>query len=175
MAEDRRVTFVRKWSRRSADETDPFDQFFAAWIALVVAAQILRDHAGAYVEDDSDRQRLIDYFSHKESAVLRALHEREDEMRHLARRRGTQYGNPIVDTGNPQLRSMFDRLSKYYTQANPMSDGERVKAVAELLNRVRNNVFHGMKIYDDRDDVNLLKLVNPVLIAVLRHGEPSAV
>jgi hypothetical protein len=41
------------------------------------------------------------------------------------------------------------------------------------LNKVRNNVFHGIKIYDDRDDVRVLKLVNPILREILQACEPD--
>lgn len=80
-----------------------------------------------------------------------------------------------MDTGNANLRELFERLSRHHLNQVPMSDDERVEAVAELLNRVRKNVFHGMKLYDDREDLKLLGLVNPVLLSVLRHSESGAV
>ena len=33
-----------------------------------------------------------------------------------------------------------------------MTDADLILAVAELVNKVRNNVFHGVKVYDDSDD-----------------------
>jgi hypothetical protein len=55
-----------------------------------------------------------------------------------------------------------------------MQDDELVTAVAELLNKIRNNVFHGVKVYDDREDLDLLRNVNPVLLAVLEESEGEA-
>jgi len=52
-----------------------------------------------------------------------------------------------------------------------MDEDDRVRAVAELLNKVRNNVFHGVNVYDDKEDLKLLMLVNPVLLAVLLESE----
>lgn len=47
-------------------------------------------------------------------------------------------------------------------------------AVAELLNEVRNNVSHGIKIYDDREDLDLLRHLNPLLLNVLEASEGEA-
>jgi hypothetical protein len=175
MVADRRLTFVRTWLRRAEGEADPFDRFFAAWVALVVAAQIVRDGIGGSGGDDSDRQRVIDYFREKKQVVIRALEKHQTEMDFLARRRGTRFRNHIVDTGNPQLREMFEWLSRHYTNQSPMGDDERVEAVAELLNRIRNNVFHGMKVYDDKEDTRLLERVNPILIDILRPADEGGV
>lgn len=174
MADDRRISFVRKWLRRARHAQDEFDRFFSAWIALVVAAQRIRDSLGHPAEEDSDRQRVVDYFLANRVQVMRAIERHQAEMSWLARRRGTTYRNPIIDTGNPSLRDLFTRLSRHYTAGEPMQDDEHVRAIAELLNKVRNNVFHGAKVYDDREDLELLRNVNPVLLAVLEESEREA-
>jgi hypothetical protein len=167
MVSDRRVTFIQKWLRRAQEAEDEFDRFFAAWIALVVAAQRVRDWSGRRMEEDSDRQRILDYLLAKKSVILRVIQIHTDQMKALARRRGTRWGDPIVDTGNQNLRALFERLADYCLAGTPMDDDERVRAVGQLLNRVRNNVFHGIKVYDDRRDLELLRLVNPLLLGVL--------
>ncbi len=174
MVHDRRVAFVRKWFQRAIKEDDEFDRFFSAWIALVVAAQRLRDYSGRLPTWDSDRERVVAYFLAKKSRVMSAVKKREQEMMWLARRQGTRYGNPIIDTNNKYLRNLFTKLSRHYTSKEAMPDDEFVKALAELLNRIRNNVFHGAKVYDDKEDLELLKNVNPVLLAVLNECEMEA-
>jgi len=174
MVHDGRVTFVRKWLRRASEAEDEFDRFFSAWVALVVAAQRIRDSLGQLPEEDSDRKRVVDYFLAKKWEVMTAVKKHKPEMMWLARRRGTTYGNPIIDTGNPNLRNSFTKLSRYYTAGQPIPDDEHVKALAELLNKIRNNVFHGVKVYDDKEDLELLRNVNPVLLAVLNESEREA-
>lgn len=174
MVHDRRMTFVRKWLRRAREAEDEFDRFFSAWIALVVAAQCIRDSSGRLPEEDSDRQRVVDYLLAKKPEVMRAVGKHRAEMMWLARRRGTTYANRIIDTGNRKLRDLFARLSDHYTAGRPMGDNEHATAIAELLNKVRNNVFHGGKVYDDRQDLDLLRNVNPVLLAVLEELEREA-
>lgn len=171
MVHDRRVTFVRKWLLRAREAEDEFDRFFSAWIALVVAAQRIRDSFGRPSEEDSDRQRVVDYFLAKKAEVMRAVGRHQEEMTWIAHRRGTTYGNAIIDTGNPDLRDLFAKLSRYYDARQPLQEDEHVKAIAELLNKVRNNVFHGVKVYDDKEDLDLLRKVNPVLLAVLEESE----
>jgi hypothetical protein len=159
MFTDRRVTFIQKWLDRARNTQDPFDCFFSGWIALVVAAQRVRDYSGRSIEEDSDRQRIVDYFRYKKSAIVRVLRSKKAEMRLLASRQGTRYRNPIVDTGNAQLCDLFSRLSRYHLEATPMPEEDRLLAVAELLNRFRNNVFHGIKVYDDGNDISLLEVI----------------
>jgi hypothetical protein len=38
---------------------------------------------------------------------------------------------------------------------------------AEMINHVRNNLFHGAKAPDDEADRDLLEHVNPILLSVL--------
>jgi hypothetical protein len=73
MVDDRRLTFIGKWVTRANGAEDEFDRFFSAWIALVVAAQRVRDQSGRYLEEDSDRQRVVDYFRVKRGAIARVL------------------------------------------------------------------------------------------------------
>ena len=39
MVEDRRLTFTCRWFQRGVEADDPFDRFFAFWLALAVAAE----------------------------------------------------------------------------------------------------------------------------------------
>lgn len=172
MVRDRRLTFIRKWARRAEDARDPFDRFFSIWEGLVVAARRQRTESGTpFRPDDDDRQRVLDYFRLNRGKILVALNENEARMVKLASRRGTHYHDPIVDTGNADLRARFDRLAAHYARGRNLSVDELVRNVAELFIKIRNNVFHGVKMYDDADDIALLELVNPVLLTVLRKCE----
>lgn len=172
MATDRRLIFTKKWFLRAIRTEDPFDRFTSLWIALVAAAQRHRTSIGTPVrENDTDREKMLDYFRANSHQIFQALRENLDSMVKLSRRRGTYYGNPIVDTGSPELRDKFSKITTHYTKNPLLPQEELVEAVAELLNKIRNNLFHGVKVYDDREDAALLELVNPVLIAILRNCE----
>jgi hypothetical protein len=129
------------------------------------------------VQDDTDRKKVRDYFAQKRNqrqilTVLAANHER---VLRLAQRRGTSYEDPIVDAGRSRdLRKKFKKLAMHYTRGSFLSEEEVVENMAEVLNKVRNKVFHGVKVYDDRDDIELLELVNPLLLEILRSCENLA-
>ena len=162
-----RDTFIRKWWTRGHQESDPFDRFFYCWIAAVVAA----NRYPMWGDSDTDRERFLSYLREHEPEVLDVLRTQSDLMTKLARRRGTRHGNPIVDTGSAELRAMFGRLSMHYTGRGGMSDSDLVEAVGELLNKIRHTLFHGGKLYDDREDIDLLGLVNPILDQIVRDSE----
>ena len=167
MGADKRLDFTKKWHQRGVAADDPFDRFIYLWIALIVAAQRL----GGSRRDDTDRLKLLGYLRAKSQGVMRALHANHASLAKLAARRGTDHQNPIVDSGNPHLRQKLTDLVNHYADGWHLSDADLTEAIGELLNRIRNNLFHGAKVYDDRDDMALLELVNPVLLDILRECE----
>ncbi len=167
MVQDRRSTFVARWFHRGVKEPDPFDRFFSLWIALVVAAQ----SAGSFnSSDQKDREKILNYFRIKLAHVLEALEDSRIDLQALAKRRGTRRGDPIVDAA-PQLSEKFAKLAAHYSVSPSLSERDLVDAVAELLNKIRNNVFHGVKVYDDHEDFDLLQHANPILVAILTRCE----
>jgi hypothetical protein len=171
MAPDRQLEFSRKWWTRANTESDPFDRFFSLWIALVVAANRHATSSGGPYDDPTDADLVKSYFEAKQSAVLSALSRNERGMQSLAARRGSIHGNPILDTGNRDLRQHFTNLSRHYAGQARLSPELLVSYTAELLNKIRNNLFHGRKIYDDREDLALLELVTPLLSDILALAE----
>lgn len=173
-SKDKRLTYIKKWIHRASKTEDVFDQFFCLWIAAVIAARRFgtqHPELSPPGDENGDRNKVIAYFSGNCEHVVEALNENKPNMMRLARRRGTDYHGPIVDTRNPDLRRKFDRLVAHYTQSPILPRRELAEVVGELLNKIRNNVFHGVKVYDDAEDVALLKLVNPILRAILRRCE----
>ncbi len=171
MAGDKRLEFINKWHNKAKKEIDPFDKFIYSWIALVVAAQRFRTYNGYISEDDTDREKIKGYFRAKIDFISEILGRHRETMQKLARRRGTTYGNFIVDTGNDELRKQFKKLAKHYNEKPSLTQKELVETVAELINKIRNNLFHGIKLYDDREDAALIELVNPILIDIVETCE----
>jgi hypothetical protein len=169
---DHRVEFITKWYKRGVAEGDPFDQFFSLWISLIVAAARWGTLQGRSAYDQTDRDKVIQYLAgHKESAAI--ILNSSPQVRDLARRAGSIRRNPILDTGSQDLRKKLQRFADHYANRLNLEDAELVETLGEILNKVRNNVFHGIKIYDDRDDVRVLKLVNPILREILQACEPD--
>jgi len=145
---DKRSTLIKKWFQRATRTDDAFDKFIYSWIALVIAAQRLRTYQGYNKEDDTDRQKILDYFNANTAKILQILEKHQSIMKNLASRKGTNYGNPIVDTGNRELRGKFSDLAAHYLKQKALSDEDLVIAVAELLNKVRNNGSSGKSVGD---------------------------
>lgn len=163
MAEDKRLTYSKKWFKKGIEIDDPFDKFIYLWIALVTAAQYSR------ASGNTDRKRILNFFRGKRTLIFKVIKEHRKRMVKLAQRRGTKYGHPIVDTENPKLRTKFSKIVDFYNQGIRLDEGVFVEYVGELLNKIRNNLFHGGKVYDDREDIALISLVNPILQDVLKH------
>ena len=52
-----------------------------------------------------------------------------------------------------------------------LPDEHMVECVGEVVNRIRINLLHGFNVYDDQEDIELLKLVNPILHDILQSCE----
>lgn len=167
-----RSAFVGRWQSRAAEVADPFDQFFCLWIALVIHARPQLDPS-QLDSDDTDRAAVLRLAQTHAKPILTSLAEVSDELAWLAHRKGTRRGDPIVDVHDyarhrDHLRTRFQRLAEHYTGARTCKPGLIVEAAAELINHVRNNLFHGIKDPNDVDDQELVRHLIPVLRAFLK-------
>ena len=160
--------FVQRWHRKANESEDFFDRFFSAWIALVIKA---RGHLSAqqFAEPDTDRLAIIQYFEERAEAVEAVLHGLPEQVAWLARRRGTGTGQPILDVQpySPQhLRRTFDDLALVWSEQARRKPRWIANATAEVVNHIRNNMFHGVKAPDDAADRELLERINCILLRV---------
>ncbi len=88
--------FIKRWHHRAADSTDCFDQFFSAWIALVIEARRHLD-AKQLAQPDTDRVAIIQYFETHADSIISVLANLREQTVWLAFRRGTGTGHPGQD------------------------------------------------------------------------------
>lgn len=161
--------FVARWYARAMESEDCFDRFFAAWIALVIDARRHLD-AAQLAQPDTDRIAVLQYFEAHADAVVRALGTLTEQTEWLANRRGAGTGQPILDV-NPyspeHLRRDFDELALVWLGKAERKPRWVAAKAAEMVNHVRNNLFHGAKAPDDEADRALLNMVNPILLEIL--------
>ena len=62
-----------------------------------------------------------------------------------------------VHTPKPESESVVNTDEEY------IDDKDLAADLAELLNKVRNNLFHGGKSYDNREDIFLIKSLLPIM------------
>lgn len=76
--------------------------------------------------------------------------------------------NP-VNNYTTRLRRELDELCLFWSGYDkPRKPGWIAKRTAEMLNHIRNNLFHGIKAPDDAADRALLEHVNPLLAGCAR-------
>jgi hypothetical protein len=163
------ANFVQRWHQRASKSQDCFDQFFSAWIALTIKA---RGHLGAQQlsQPDTDRIAIIQYLEVRADDVVAALGRKPKQLEWVARRTGTGTGRPILDVHpySPKgLRQKFDTLSLVWSGQASRKPRWVANATAEMINHVRNNMFHGQKAPDDAADRELLDRINPILLGLL--------
>lgn len=164
MASDKQMIYAKKWFNRGKNENDPFDKFIYLWFSLVIVAQYYRTRYGTPdIDNDTDREKISFLFRTNPQKIFDALKKNEAFLEKLALRRGTTFRNVIVDTGNFKLREKIVKLAEYLKRRPLLRNDEMNESLGELLNIIRNNLFHGVKVYDDRTDIELSNLVNPLV------------
>jgi hypothetical protein len=135
---------------------------------LTIASQRHRTiRGGQRGRDKTDRDRIIDYFKFHAASVRAAVQLKIVEMRRLAERRG-RGGGTVVDG---PIQEHCRRFKGAVLGTSTCTDEPLAEATAEILNKVRNNLFHGNKIYDETDDRELLNLVTPLLMTIVATCE----
>ena len=161
--------FVERWTERAHACDDCFDTFFSAWIALVIEARHQLD-ANQLAQPDTDRIAAIQYFDTRANSVTAVLSQMAEQTQWLASRRGTQTGEAILDVhawARPHLRQDFDELAQVWFGQAQRKPRWIASKTAEMLNHIRNNMFHGLKLPDDAADRELLERVNAILLGIL--------
>jgi hypothetical protein len=159
---DLRYEFAQRWFERGSAEGNPFDAFFYLWIALIIAAR----HAMQREPEDADLKTIKDYFKLHMGDILRVVSAEDERMKQLRVRRGTEGGNIVEAYGHQKVRRR-QLFYEYAVAYDDLPNSKKVETLAEIINQVRNNLFHGRKVYDDVKDRELLELVNPLLRSIL--------
>ena len=157
---------VDAWARRAEVELqaeDPFAAFFFAYMALVAAS------ARGLTQERDDGRLIKEY--------LETRGERLPQLVDLAREHLDYFGQRLSASGNaPVLEFMgatkatedrdypIVRRLKHLDGAAP---SDVTEAIAVLLIRIRNNLFHGNKDYDSESDAEVLLHAVHVILAAL--------
>lgn len=173
MTKDARSKYVRKWIRHAGESSDPYDIFLSFWIAMTIAVQIHRTGGKAYhKEEDTNRDKILDYFRMNKKKIVDVMTKNEETMTRLARLRGPKYKDPIIDTGNPELREMFSELVRYYSGKKfRCSQTRMAENLAELVSKARYNLFRTRMAHDIDYDKTLLTILNVIIADILRSCE----
>jgi len=185
-----RAVEAEKWLRYARDfkdKNDPYGEFFAAWVGLVIIGKDYLDHYEPRKKIDGDRQPLACLFDHEDALVLSAVRSASltPNRDRLSRRRD---GDIIFSKNAGKLEKALIRdlshawkhgrfVGTHYSDARRHQSVSRAEpsettAILELLLQIRNGLFHGSKLYNDGttnrfdDDKSLLADINPIVVAI---------
>jgi hypothetical protein len=176
-----------KYAAEFRDRSDPYGEFFASWIALVIIGKDYLDHHTPNARVTGDREPLNLLWEKEEVLITRVIRssDLEKQRSYLASRQGGQ----ILRAENLRRRekALLKDLSIAWktgqfrgensallTDQSAWDTGaaSEANALLELLLQVRNGLFHGSKLYNDgvtdrfQDDQVLLSNVNPLVQAI---------
>jgi len=167
---DQREQIMYDWYEKGVHEfnkNNDFEAFIYLWISWVVSCKIHLANNKPYnsiVQKDLDDRRIILEWSKNNSYhVKECIDKKMNDLIYLGKRVGSYYGNPIVDSSK-NLQTNFTRFRDFLINKHSYeNDIDLAVDFTELLNKIRNNLFHGNKSYDNQDDKSLLNAILPVL------------
>ena len=161
---------MQDWYKKGEDSFNTgneFESFIYLWISWVVACKIHLGNNRQYnlivQKDMDDRKIIVDWCKQNSDKVLELIVVNINTLGALKNRYGSYYRNPIVDSSKV-LQDKFTNLQGYLNGNYEYIDYKDLAAdLAELINKVRNNLFHGGKSYDNREDIFLIKSLLPIM------------
>ena len=167
MAGDRRSERLKKWFRKAETEKDIFDRYVYGWLALGLAASIHETTFGSRFEKDSERVKA--YLKAHATEMEETVQKDYLSASSLSKRMSTK--NSVIIDGPQWLREHCKRFRRKVLGQETCSPVEFAESTAEILNKVRNNLFHGEKVYDDAEDRKLLEFATPLLLNIVATCE----
>jgi|GEM_PF-1996826 len=163
---DTRHKIIDSWRQKglNAQENEEyFDAFISYWISFVVSCKVYCDNNGVRFQNHEDginapdSSYIIEWFRGNSGSVITCF---DDNLPTLSLLKDRNHGEILAQTYQGQFQ--------YVTRAlrGENKSNFRVKLIenlAYLLIKIRNNLFHGVKIYDDQEDLQLIQSVLPFL------------
>lgn len=170
-----RVSFSEEWHKRGREaylNNHVFEGYIYLWLSLTIAA---KQHAANNKRISKNETETRDLFQIQDWAggcsneILKRLKNHHEDMCELCERE-SENGDPIItiksNTGNASaIEQHHKNFIKYWRnhQSSNESPTYIVRSFIEILNRVRNNLFHGEKYFEIESDSKLLGLLCPSL------------
>lgn len=173
---DKRAEFVKQWHERSLNCVDNFERFIFLYFCFIVMIKAWAANNSKLQTSDSqsDDGKFVDeYFKKRDendNVSIIELCEPLANFKKLVKRKGRD-SNYILDTDNSIDQKLFTELYHYYNYPTRILTSQRRSiAIGKVLKTIRNNLFHGGKLYEDTGDSELVNLTVPILEKLLIHG-----
>ena len=165
---DTRHKIIDSWRQKglNAQENEEyFDAFISYWISFVVSCKVYCDNNGVKPrlkenqKHPLDMDFIIEWYMGNSKSVLNCF---ENNLKSLSVLKDRNDGEILKESREKQFSAITRAL-----KGEHIEKFELVKNIAYLMNQIRNNLFHGTKIYDDQEDLQLIKSVLPFLRDIL--------
>jgi hypothetical protein len=146
-----------------------FESYIYLWIALTVAAKEYCARNGVdfkknNYENSTDKEEILHWVKVRNKQIIEILKEHEQDILELCSRTGSKTGTPIMDVYSDDVIKFHDYFISYWEGENKYSKQNNiVKTFILILNRVRNNLFHGGKSFSVKSDCEILRITCPIL------------
>ena len=173
-----RVLFAKEWFEKgeeALDKENVFEAYIYLWLSLTISTREYFENRDRIKDPNHYRSGLVSDIDQIEfwaknnyEQIMTLMNSKQEDMLELSERKGTNYDHPILDIKNSSdpasvIQNMTD-FSNYWLNENRHSTRKNLAInLVYILNRVRNNLFHGEKFYNDENDRKLLELVCPIL------------
>jgi hypothetical protein len=175
-----RISLSRDWYERGVQLLDDyerikeprllFEAYIYLWISLTVAAKQYCASAGQKF-DNKNGQKATDIdeilfwaLECRSPQIMIMLQVNEDVIFDLCQRNGSETNGPIMDVGSDEVADFHREFIRYWHGETRFTKSKSiVKTFILILNRVRNNLFHGGKSFRVEEDIELLELTCPLL------------
>ena len=158
---------------RALERGNLFESFIYLWISWVVACKVHRGNNYAFTPNLEDSKVVSGWAEGESREVVRIIESHLILLAPLGKRKGSKYGNAIVDS-SVRLQEKFTRLSDYFNNEYVYENKRQLATdFAELVNKVRNNLFHGGKMYSSQEDRELLSVILPALKEIAQYAVMS--
>jgi hypothetical protein len=160
---------LNKYDQDSRNSGLLFESYIYLWIALTVAAKEYcacdgKTFSNPNNDRSTDKDEILHWAKVSSKQIILILKEYEQDILELCSRRGSNTGAPIMDVfGDSIIEFHNDFISYWEDQDKYIEQINIVKTFILILNRVRNNLFHGGKSFSVESDCEILRLTCPIL------------
>lgn len=170
-----RLEFAKEWHQRgmqSLKDDKPFESFIYNWLALTIAAKTHKSFNVRSTKDgtNTDKEDILFWVKYNTELVMSIMQKHIEDMRVLSERTGAELKETIIDIKESNQREFIlekhQEFSGFWLNENGYQHAHKKdinKTLIYILNRIRNNLFHGEKSYNVQSDKDLLETVCPIL------------
>lgn len=160
---------LNKYEQDNRDSGLLFESYIYLWIALTVASKEYcacdgEDFKNNNYENSTDKEEILHWAKVRNKQILEILKEHEQDILELCSRTGSKTGTPIMDVYGYNIQKFHNNFILYWEDQNKyIKQKDIVDTFIYILNRVRNNLFHGGKSLSVESDIEILRITCPIL------------